>query len=195
MYKAHSIGHVCCSEYNTHVQSEWKPFCTCLNMVTGKNERKKNWMYSTRDQKYMLEVTLAGMWQRSRMALKMCYGCIFPTFNTMQYPLRTGIQELLVHPVYILYFFHFYIMFLATTLLPSLSFYAWNNLQTIGQKVLPAANFCHLYCPGVAFINPLKSLFFHNYPVHSLQTTTPSAILSIFLVLFLSKIKHLFHFL
>ena len=47
MCKAHIISHVCCSEYNTHVQSEWKSFCTSLNMDTGKSE-KKIWMYTVR---------------------------------------------------------------------------------------------------------------------------------------------------
>jgi hypothetical protein len=40
MCKAHIISHVCCSEYNTHVQSEWKSLCTSLNMDTGKSEKK-----------------------------------------------------------------------------------------------------------------------------------------------------------
>jgi len=45
-------------------------------------------------------------------------------------------------------------------LFSSLSFYACNSLQTIGQKALPAATCCHPYCPGVSFINPFKSLYF-----------------------------------
>jgi hypothetical protein len=94
------------------------------------------------------------------MPLKTCYVCVFPTSSTVLYPLRTDTQELWVHPVYILYFIHFYIMFPATTLLSSLTFYAWNSLQTIGQIALPAAIFCHPYCPGISFINPFQSLCF-----------------------------------
>ena len=48
-----------------------------------------------------------GIWQRSRMPLKMCYVCIFPTSSTMRYPLRWGTQERLVNPVHILYFYSF----------------------------------------------------------------------------------------